>query len=120
LTYSTGMSLPLAENAFVDQGKVEEYLLSVTHPDGQSKARFFIGLGFQPNQWRQLADALRAVGTSNPVFASVESPYGTRYVVDGPLATPVNRSPRVRTVWILEADSAGPRLVTAYPLEDRL
>ncbi len=64
--------------------------------------------------------ALRSVGTSNPVFASVESSHGTRYVVDGLLTTPVNRSPRVRTVWILEAGSAAPRLVTAYPLEDRL
>jgi hypothetical protein len=115
-----GMLLPLAENAFVDQSKIEDYLLSVTHPDGQSKARFFISFGFHPNQWRQLADALRSVGTSNPVFASVESSHGTRYVVDGVLVTPVNRSPRVRTVWILEASSAGPRLVTAYPLEDRL
>jgi hypothetical protein len=115
-----GVVLPLAEYAFVDQRKIVDYLLSVTHPDGQAKARFFVSFGFQPNQWKQLADALRSVGTSNPVSASVESSHGTRYVVDGLLATPINRSPRVRTVWILEAGGAGPRLVTAYPLEDRL
>jgi hypothetical protein len=68
----------------------------------------------------ELADALRMVGTSNPVSASVQSPHGIRYVVDGLLPTPINRSPRVRTVWIVEAGSAGPRLITAYPLEDRL
>lgn len=112
--------LPLAEYAFVDQTKIVDYLLSLPHPDGQSKARFFIGFGFHPNQWEQLADALRSIGTSNPVCASVESSHGIRYVVDGLLATPINRSPRVRTVWILEANSVGPRLVTAYPLEDRL
>jgi hypothetical protein len=90
--------LPLAEHAFVDQSKIVDYLLSTTHPDGQAKARFFIGFGFHLNQWKQLADALLSVGTSNPVSASVESSHGTRYVVDGLLATPINRSPRVRTV----------------------
>ncbi len=114
------MILPLAEYAFVDQSKIVDYLLSMTHPDGQAKARFFVGFGFHPNQWKQPADALRLVGTSNPVSASVESSQGTRYVVDGLLATPIDRSPRVRTVWILEASSVGLRLVTAYPLEDRL
>jgi hypothetical protein len=51
------MVLPLAENAFVDQSKIVDYLLSMTHPDGQAKARFFIAFGFHPSQWRQLADS---------------------------------------------------------------
>jgi len=50
----------LAEYAFVDQSKIVDYLLSMTHPDGQAKARFFVSFGFQPNQWKQLADALRS------------------------------------------------------------
>jgi hypothetical protein len=114
------MKLPLAEYAFVDQSKIVDYLLSTTHPDGQTKARFFIGLGFDPNHWQKLAAALREVGTSNEVSASVQSAYGIRYVVDGVLDTPSNRSPRVRTVWILEPSNAGPRLITAYPLEIRV
>jgi hypothetical protein len=31
--------------------------------DGQTKARFFLGLGFHPDQWQQLADALRFLET---------------------------------------------------------
>jgi hypothetical protein len=68
-----GIMLPLAEYAYVDQSKIVDYLLSVTHPDGQAKARFFVSFGFHVNQWKQLADALCSVGTSNPVSASVES-----------------------------------------------
>jgi hypothetical protein len=114
------MKLPQAEYAFVDERKIVDYLLSTAHPDGQTKARFFIGLGFDPMDWQQLAEALRAVGTSNDVSASVQSAHGIRYVVDGVLNTPSKRSQRVRTVWILEASSAGPRLITAYPLENRV
>lgn len=36
----------------------------------------------------------------NPVVTAVDSPYGTRYSVDGELQTPSGRLPRVRTVWI--------------------
>ncbi len=102
-TYSNLMKLPLGENAFVEQ----------------AKARFFIGLGFRPTQWNLLAEALCAVGTTNDVSSSVKSTHGTRYVVDGLLETSGGRSPKVRTVWILEPDGVGPRLVTAYPVEMR-
>jgi hypothetical protein len=114
------MKLPLAEYTFVDQSKIVDYLLSPAHPDGQTKARFFIGLGFDPDHWQKLAAALREVGTSNEVSASVQSVYGTRYVVDGVLDTPSNRAVRVRTVWIFEPGNIGPRLITAYPLENRI
>lgn len=113
------MKLPLLKKAFVQQAKVTDYLLSSTHPGGQAKARFFLGLGFQPAQWTLLADALCRVETTNEVFSSVESAHGTRYTVDGFLEAPDGRSPKVRTVWIIETNCVGPRLVTAYPVEIR-
>lgn len=109
------MNLPDAERAQVDRAKVVDYLLSTSHPDGRSKAAFFGRFGFRSEAWRLLAAALRSVAVSNPVMSVVESPYGTRYVVDGALAAADGRTPMVRTVWIKEAD-APPRLVTAYPL----
>jgi hypothetical protein len=36
------MMLPLGQNAFVDQSKIVDYLLSVTHPDGQAKLGFLL------------------------------------------------------------------------------
>jgi len=110
------MKLPNADRARVDREKIVEYLLSLAHPDGRSKAAFFARFGFRIEEWEALAVSLRNVGVSNQVSGIVESAYGRRYTVDGPLSTPDGRTPLVRTVWIVESEAA-PRLVTAYPLE---
>ena len=107
------MDLPFANRLRVDKSKIVGYLLS--HSNGQGKAAFFVGFGFQLENWETLADALTNLARSNPVAAEVDSPYGTRYSVDGELQTPSGRRPRVRTVWILDRDSGEPRLITAHP-----
>jgi hypothetical protein len=112
------MLLPDRERAYVDRTKITDYLLSLSHPDGRSKAEFFSRFGFEVGEWQALADALRAVAQSNPVVQIVESPYGVRYTIDGLLAAPDGRTPRVRTVWIAEPEGAGPRLITAHPLQE--
>jgi hypothetical protein len=108
------MLLPDGENAQVDRAKITEYLLSASHPDGRSKAAFFMQFGFRVEEWGILASALKQLGTSNPVSSTVESQYGARYTVDGPLTAPDGRAPLVRTVWIAEPGHP-PRLITAYP-----
>ena len=108
--------LPDGDRAHVDCPKMVDYLLSRTHPDGRSKAEFFTRFGFKVEDWQVLADALKAVGISNPVTAVVQSPHGTRYIVDGRMQSPDGLTPRVRTVWIVEPGHPGPRLVTAHPL----
>ncbi len=108
--------LPDADLVRVDRAKVVDYLLSRTHPDGRSKAEFFTRFGFKVENWQVLADALGAVGISNPVTAVVQSPHGTRYTVDGPMQSPYGRTPRIRTVWIVAPGHPGPGLVTAHPL----
>ena len=108
--------LPDADRARVDRAKVVDYLLSRDHPDGRSKAEFFARFGFKVEGWQVFAEALKAVGISNPVAAVVQSSHGTRYIVDGPINSPDGRTPRIRTVWIVEPGRPGPRLVTAHPL----
>lgn len=108
------MKLPFPQTLRVDETKIVDYLLS--HPNGQGKAGFFLGFGFQPGAWTVLAEALRHQARSNPVVATVDSAYGTRYSVDGELQTPSGRRPRVRTVWILEHGSDELRLITAHPV----
>jgi len=110
------MRLPNADRLQVDREKITDYLLCASHPDGQAKAEFFTRFGFRPEQWEVFAEALRKHGGSYSIVKKVESPYGTRYAVDGPLASPDGRNPRVRSVWMHEP-GAGPRLITAYPLE---
>ena len=114
------MKLPNAEHAYVDRAKILDYLLNSSHPDGAGKAQFFLALGFRPQDWTCLAEALRAVAVFDDVCMSLESPYGCKYVIDGCVETPNGGSARVRTVWICEADESRPRLVTAYPCEEQL
>jgi hypothetical protein len=104
------MRLPYAAKAHVERRKIVEYLLSLSHPDGSAKARFFIRFGFSSEKWTILAQALKEHGRAHHVSASIESRHGTRYSVDGSLKTPDRRNPEVRTVWVLEKRSKSPRL----------
>jgi len=110
------MNLPYAEKVQVDREKITDYLLCVSHPDGAAKAVFFLHHGVRCDAWRELAEALRRHGTCHPVSGSIVSQYGTKYSVDGVLASPSGRNPKLRTVWIVEHGGDVPRLVTAYPL----
>lgn len=112
------VKLPNAERAFVTQRKVTNYLLSTTHPSGRSKAAFFARFGFTIARWESLADALRRHAQDNEVGQTENTPFGTSYAVDGPLATLDGRTPRIRTVWFIETGDAIPRLVTADPLKE--
>jgi hypothetical protein len=108
--------LPDPDRLRIDRAKIVDYLLS--DENGKGKARFFRRLGFHPERWDVLADALRHQATNNPVSSKVASPYGTRYVVNGSLISPDGRQPpaNVATVWLLEpATLLSPRLITAYP-----
>jgi hypothetical protein len=111
--------LPNAERAVVDERKVVEYLLSETHPDGPSKARFFSGLGFTVADWKVLAEALRRHAADSPVVRRDETPFGVRYVLEGVLYAPDGRTPAVRAVWFIDRAGGDPRLVTAYPARRR-
>ena len=48
----------------------------------------------------------------------MESPHGLKYIMDGKIETPSGKSPRVRTIWIVDQGLQAPRLVTAYPFKD--
>jgi hypothetical protein len=98
----------------VDKSKVVAYLLNISGSHG--KAAFFLGFGFLPEAWEGMANALKQHARTHPVYAAVDSPYGTRYSVDGELETPSGRRPRVRTVWIRETGSDELRLITAHPI----
>lgn len=108
--------LPRAEDAIVEEAKITAYLLNFEHDDGKHKAAFFVSFGFSPDRWQELAEALRAHAIKNLVEKIVKSPYGVRYVVEGPLAAPDGRAPQVRSVWIIDEGEELPRLVTAYPM----
>jgi len=100
----------------VSDAKVRSYLLSSEHPTGRAKAAFFVRLGFRAEAADELRDALLELAREGGVTSSLETPFGSKHVVDGYVTGPTGRSASVRTVWITEAGSSRPRLVTAYPL----
>jgi len=110
------MMLPFSDKARVEQNKITDYLLAFDHPEGASKARFFTRFGFNAAEWQLLAEALVAQALAHEITSISESAYGTKYQIDGPIFCPDRRSPLIRTVWIVDAGSDFPRLVTAHPL----
>jgi len=94
----------------VDPRKVRDYLLAPDHPEGGSKASFFMSLGFHRDRPWELAAELRALGASQQAMGPLETQYGTKFIVDGTI-----RGAPVRTVWIVDSPDGGVRLVTAYP-----
>ena len=111
------MKLPNDHLAVVEREKITGYLLNAEHRYGASKARFFAELGFRAESWEVLAAALCEHGQRNEVTKMKETGFGPRYQVEGELAAPDGRRPRVRTVWQLDEGQIAPRLITAYPLE---
>lgn len=112
------MKLPHAEEAIASEDKLTTYLLDEAHQEGRGKALFFQHFGFSVAQWKVLAQALLDHARTYNIAKAERTRFGTRYVVEGYLDTPVGRRPMVRTVWFVRRGETAPRLVTAYPLED--
>jgi len=94
-----------------------DYLLNEWHEDGRGKALFFEHFGYTIANWEALESALKLHAQSHEVAKVEQTPFGTRYIIEGVLETPDGRMPLVRVVFI-DLDGGIPRLVTAYPIEE--
>lgn len=112
------MKLPNAGVVKIEREKIADYLLNADHPDNGGKAAFFVALGFHRDDWEPLANTLRMLAITYSVTRSMESAHGKKYIIDGAIETPTGKSPRVRTIWIVDSGKTVPRLVTAYPHEE--
>ena len=92
------MLLSNRNEAHVPPAKLLEYLLSETHTVGRSKARFFRSFGFDETNVVALEQGLLTIAQTATVAEVAQSPFGTKYVLDGSLETPTGDSVRVRTV----------------------
>lgn len=112
--------LPNFLKSHAPESKIRDYLLNLSHPDGQTKARFFLSFGFTIEHWRALRVALENHGRINPLSKTEENLFGVKYIVEGILQTPDYRNPHIRTIWFIDSDDDEqiPRLVTAYPLKE--
>ncbi len=111
------MKLPNRNNAYIPRSKLKEYLLSESHFVGRSKAKFFRKYGFDFANLEILEEALLAIAYNNEVIEKSSSQHGEKYIIDGEMHTPVNRSVSIRTVWIIDKRDNLPRFITAYPIQ---
>ena len=109
------MKLFNARAAFIDPGKIRDYLLSPDHPQGRCKAVFFARLGYYQENWRLLENDLVALALSAEAELDHVNPYGCLYRVGGILMGPSNKSAVVVTIWIILTDEDFPRFITAFP-----
>ncbi|MBL7179966.1 MAG: hypothetical protein ISS65_07115 [Desulfobacterales bacterium] len=113
--YPMKTNLPNCEKAYVPKEKLGNYLLSETHAVGRAKARYFRSIGYTAENADDLADALVMIASSEGVCQEILSDFGTKYVIDGELVTPIGTAVQIRTVWVIDSRDARPRFVTAYP-----
>ncbi|MFD1467802.1 DUF6883 domain-containing protein [Hymenobacter caeli] len=102
---------------FVAPNKVQDYLLNPDHPIGGAKARFFLGIGYSREHYEQLIADLIEHGHTRPVTEEKDSPYGVKFVVDGPLLAPNGREYPLRTVWMEQSPGTFVLLITAHLLD---
>lgn len=107
--------VPAAELAVIDERKITDYLLARRHPLGWAKAAYFESFGFRREHWQALRDALATHLQESPVVESTVTPFGQKYMIEGPMRTLDGRQPMLRAVWFVEAGQLAPRFVTAYP-----
>jgi hypothetical protein len=101
-------------NWLAPDNKIRLYLLNVDHPEGGTKASFFLGRGFSSIDWRLLAHALEKHPIDNGIASTESNEWGQKLIVMCTIRTPDGTNPCIKSVWQLE-DDATARLITAYP-----
>lgn len=109
------MRIPNADKAIITPEKLRDYLLSMHHPSGRTKAAFFIRLGYRQAEWPSLEHDLRTQHLLLDAEEAAESPSGRKFIIRGPLRGPVGRVVDVVSIWIVYTGEEVPHLVTAYP-----
>jgi hypothetical protein len=72
------MKLPGRDRAFIPERKLTAYLLSLSHPVGRAKARFFRRFGFDASNTDLLRDELLALARQADVVRTEHTAYGTK------------------------------------------
>ena len=110
------MRVPNAERAVVDLRKLTDYCLDLTNEVGAHKARVFASaLGFTKQDAFRLHSELRTAILESEAILGRADHFGQRYIVDFD-CTSGDRNARIRSVWIIDAGSDFPRLITCFVL----
>lgn len=108
--------IPNKEQAYIPPSKLKDYLLSENHSSGRSKAKFFRLVGFDEKNATVLEEELINLAKTTDYQSKVLTPFGEKYLINGPVQTPLRGPIDIQTIWIIEIDDHRPRFVTAYPI----
>ena len=110
------MLIPNAERALIDDRKLADYCLDLTHPVDRHKAVVFRrALGFAEQDANILRELLLRAVMAREASVGRSDEHGQRYTVDFPVTTAIG-SATVRSVWIIRAKEDFRRLATCYVL----
>ena len=109
------MKLPNCKNVVIPKEKLD-YLLSLSHAEGKSKAKAIRGWGFGESNVEKLEEDLRKIARIRKIIDTIHTQYGVKYVVHGKIQIPRGGNRKVKTIWIVLFNQQNPRFVSAYPL----
>ena len=108
--------LPNAEGAYIDEAKLVEYSLAISHPVGANKALLFSRvLGFTVRDADKLRRLILEAIFIHDATIGLHNEFGQRYAVDFPVKTEVG-SAVVRSAWIIRKGENFPRLTSCFVL----
>lgn len=108
------MKLPHADQAIVEDRKLQEYVLNPAHPVGKHHAVLFSQLlGIERDNADLLKEALLVAARTVDVDRKVDTAFGRKYEMRFLLTGPAGER-MVLAVWIIDAGEERPRLVTCY------
>jgi len=109
------MRIPNADRAVIEHQKIVLYLLNPDHPDGGSKARLLLSLGYSASNWQRFDADLRRMHLSENALVASRTIWGDRYEIVAPITGPVGDTVLFRSVWQIDLGTEVPRLITMYP-----
>lgn len=102
------------------EAKIKSYLLNLEHPNGKSKAKFFLEyLGIEQEDWRYLADQICGGMETAVLYRVSNNPYGVTHGAYIEINGRNGRTALIETGWIIEGDKSA-SFVTAYPYSGEL
>jgi hypothetical protein len=104
--------LPNAEQAIIEAGKLQDYILSSVHPVGRFKAAFFQRLGYSIGNWEIFEQRLRELVLSEDVTKVEDTRYGQKFIVEGLLDSLTGEKVQIVTVWVILKGEKIPRFIT--------
>ncbi len=110
------MKIQNADRAHIPREKLQDYVLSESHPVGRFKAKFFRSLGFERTDWRALKVEILSL-LDNEAKEKERTEYGQKYEVRGTIQGPSGKRADLVSVWIILEGEDFPRFITAYPGE---